>query len=217
MRCQFANGNRQPWAPLSTENSNTHWRGSFAFTYISEALVEIQSVNIEDRAGDTKIALLLFAPNHIHSNRWNMYEVRTICGTYRVCPMDASRASFWGSDTCLTETESQWHLHLWFGLCKVRLTQLGSIGDRQMWWCRLFAAVGYKVAQGRGVYLVCTGTRWPSSGAGVFHTTWIPYGGQPPITASASLASEGEAGSWLQDHAWCIGGLGGVYGTETWK
>lgn len=69
MRRQFANGNLQPQAPLSAESSTARWQGLFAFSYISEALVEIQSLNIESKAGDKKITLLSFAPNHTQSDR----------------------------------------------------------------------------------------------------------------------------------------------------
>lgn len=56
-------------SPFSVESSPACCQGLFAFGYLSEALVEIQSLNIEGKAGDTKITLLLLTPNHTHSDR----------------------------------------------------------------------------------------------------------------------------------------------------
>jgi hypothetical protein len=53
--------------PLCREPKGT-LEGLFALSHVSEASVEIQSLNIEGKTGDTEITLFLFAPSHPHSN-----------------------------------------------------------------------------------------------------------------------------------------------------
>lgn len=91
-----------------------------------------------------------------------------------------------------------------------RLMLLGSAGDVQTWWRRLFAAGGCRGLEKGCLYPVCTrhqpfGEPWDWG----FHTLWNIYGGKPLMTVSTSLRSEGEGRGWLWIMAGAWGGKDG--------